>query len=113
MCRLTSAGQACITDLRPNTRATGRTQTSMRFIHTADWHLGRLFHGVHLTDDQRHVLGGQFVDLVKSAKPDLLIVAGDVYDRAVPPPDAVQLLDDLLSTIVLDLRVPVLLIAGN
>jgi exonuclease SbcD len=85
----------------------------MRFIHTADWHLGRLFHGVHLTDDQRHLLGGQFVDLVKAARPDLLIVAGDVYDRAVPPPDAVQLLDDLLSTLVLELQVPVLLIAGN
>src|SRR4051794_34748200 len=85
----------------------------MRFIHTADWHLGRLFHGVHLTDDQRHVLAGQFVDLVKDAKPQLVIVAGDVYDRAVPPPDAVELLDDLLSTLVLDLEVPVLLIAGN
>jgi exonuclease SbcD len=85
----------------------------MRFIHTADWHLGRLFHGVHLTDDQRHVLGGQFVDLVKDVRPQLVIVAGDVYDRAVPPPDAVELLDDLLSSLVLDLRVPVLLIAGN
>jgi exonuclease SbcD len=85
----------------------------MRFIHTADWHLGRLFHGVHLTDDQRHVLAGQFVDLVRETKPNLVIVAGDVYDRAVPPPDAVELLDDLLSTLVLDLQVPVLLIAGN
>jgi exonuclease SbcD len=59
------------------------------------------------------VLGGQFVDLVRDAKPDLVIVAGDVYDRAVPPPDAVELLDDLLSTLVLDLQVPVLLVAGN
>ena len=85
----------------------------MRFIHTADWHLGRLFHGVHLTDDQRHLLAGQFTDLVRDAKPDVVIVAGDVYDRAVPPPDAVQLLDEILSTLVLDLGVPVLLIAGN
>lgn len=87
----------------------------MRFIHTADWHLGRLFHGVHLTDDQRHVLlgPGGFVDLVRDARPDLVIVAGDIYDRAVPPPDAVQLLDDVLSRLVLDLAVPVVLIAGN
>ncbi len=85
----------------------------MRFIHTADWHLGRLFHGVHLTDDQRHVLAGQFLDLVRDARPDAVIVAGDVYDRAVPPPDAVALLDELLSRLVLDLKVPTILIAGT
>src|SRR5260221_72354 len=47
----------------------------MRFIHTADWHLGRLFHGVHLTEDQAYVLD-QFVGLVKEAKPDVVLVAG-------------------------------------
>jgi exonuclease SbcD len=84
----------------------------MRFIHTADWHLGRLFYGVHLTDDQSCVLD-QFVELVKESKPDIVIVAGDIYDRAVPPVEAVELLDDVLTRITLDLRVPVLLIAGN
>ena len=57
----------------------------MRFIHTADWHLGRLFHGVHLTEDQRYALM-QFVELVRDSKPDAVLVAGDIYDRAVPPP---------------------------
>lgn len=84
----------------------------MRFIHTADWHLGRLFHGVHLTEDQAHVLD-QLVDLIRATKPHALVVSGDVYDRAVPPADAVELLDDTLCRIVLDLRTPVLLIAGN
>lgn len=84
----------------------------MKFLHTADWHLGRLFHGVHLTQDQEYVLE-QVVQLVKEAKPDALLVCGDVYDRAVPPPEAVSLLDDVLSRIVLGCRVPVLLIAGN
>ncbi|MDB5355712.1 MAG: exonuclease SbcCD subunit [Phycisphaerales bacterium] len=84
----------------------------MRFIHTADWHLGRLFHGGHLTDDQAHVLD-QLVDLCRDAKPDALLVAGDVYDRAVPPPEAVGLLDDVLSRLVLDLEIPVVMIAGN
>lgn len=84
----------------------------MRFIHTADWHLGRLFHGVHLTDDQAHVLR-QLVDLVRDAKPDAIIIAGDVYDRAVPPPEAVELLDEILSRLIIDLKVPVLVIAGN
>ncbi len=84
----------------------------MRFLHTADWHLGRLFHGSYLTEDQAHVLD-QFVALVKDEKPDAVLICGDVYDRAVPPADAVRLLDDVLSRLVLDLRVPVIMIAGN
>ena len=84
----------------------------MRFIHTADWHLGRLFHGQHLTEDQAVVLD-QLVGLAHEARPDVIVVAGDIYDRAVPPPEAVELLDDVLSRLVLDLRIPVILIAGN
>lgn len=84
----------------------------MRFLHTSDWHLGRLFHGVHLTEDQRHVLD-QLVDLARDAKVDAVLIAGDVYDRAVPPPEAVELLDDVLARLVLDVKVPVVMIAGN
>jgi exonuclease SbcD len=84
----------------------------MRLIHTADWHLGRIFHQVHLTVDQAYVLD-QLIGLVKETQPDVVLVSGDIYDRAVPPPDAVRLLDDVLSRIVLGLTVPVVLIAGN
>jgi exonuclease SbcD len=84
----------------------------MRFIHTGDWHLGRLMHGEHLTEDQAHVLE-QLKDLVRDCRPDALLISGDVYDRAVPPPDAVALLDDFLSQLVLDLNVAVIVIAGN
>jgi exonuclease SbcD len=85
---------------------------SMRFIHTADWHLGRVFHGVHLTEDQAVALE-RLVEIVKETRPDAIVVAGDIYDRAVPPPDAVELLDDVLSRLVLDLKIPTILIAGN
>lgn len=84
----------------------------MRFLHTADWHLGRIFHNVHLTDDQAYVLE-QFVALAKEAGPDAIVIAGDVYDRAVPPPEAVRLLDEVFSRLALDCRVPVIVIAGN
>lgn len=84
----------------------------MRFVHTADWHLGRIFYGVHLTGDQAHVLD-QVIDLVKASKAAALVVAGDVFDRAVPPPEAVDLLDDVLSRLALDVGVPVIVIAGN
>lgn len=84
----------------------------MRYIHTADWHLGRLFHGLHLTDDQDYLLK-QFVDLAREARPDAVLVAGDVYDRAVPPPEAVEVLDEVLARLVGDLGIPVVMIAGN
>ena len=84
----------------------------MRFIHTADWHLGRTFHNVSLVDDQAHVLD-QVVALVKETRADALVVAGDVYDRAVPPTDAVRLLGDVLERVVVGLEVPVVMIAGN
>jgi DNA repair protein SbcD/Mre11 len=84
----------------------------MRFIHTADWHLGRLFHGVHLTDDQAYALD-QLVGLAKEARVDAVLIAGDIYDRAIPPPEAVQLLDEVISRLVVNHHVPIVMIGGN
>ena len=55
----------------------------MRFLHTADWHLGRIFYGQYLTDDQAHVLENQFFSILKDEKIDGILLAGDVFDRAV------------------------------
>ena len=84
----------------------------MKFFHTADWHLGKIVQGVHMTEDQAVILK-QFIEAVKKEQPDAVIIAGDLYDRPIPPTEAVQLLDDVLSTIVLDLHTPVIAIAGN
>lgn len=84
----------------------------MRFIHTADWHLGRLFHGLHLTDDQSYILD-DFVKLVADSKVDAVLIAGDIYDRSVPPAAAVQLLDEVLTKLAVELETSVILIAGN
>ena len=84
----------------------------MRLIHTADWHLGRLFHGHHLTGDQAAVLE-RLVELVGVVRPAAVLVAGDLYDRAVPPTEAVELLDHILTEIVVRLGVPVVAISGN
>ena len=84
----------------------------MKFIHTSDWHIGRQFHSVSLLDDQRHVLD-QIVAHIKDEAVDAVIIAGDIYDRSVPPAAAVSLLDEMLNTICSDLGVPVLLIPGN
>lgn len=84
----------------------------MRILHTADWHLGRTLYEVRLLEDQAYVLD-RIVEAVAEARPDAVVVAGDLFDRAVPPADAVRLLDDALSRIVLGLGVPVVAIAGN
>src|ERR1700712_3320450 len=72
----------------------------MRFLHTSDWHLGRTLHGVDLIQAQRAVLD-QLRDLV-IAPPDgiaidAVLVAGDIFDRAVPPVEAVSLFADILA----------------
>lgn len=84
----------------------------MRLIHTADWHLGRLFHNQHLTTDQDYVLK-QLVELAAEVEPAAVVVAGDLYDRAVPPTEAVDLLDHVLTELVDRLGIPVIAIAGN
>ena len=84
----------------------------MKFFHTADWHLGKIVQGVHMTEDQAVILK-QFIEAVKNEQPDAVIISGDLYDRPIPPTEAVQLLDDVLSTIVLELHTPVIAIAGN
>lgn len=84
----------------------------MKIFHTADWHLGKLVQGVYMTEDQRFVLQ-QFLDAIDEEKPDVVIIAGDLYDRALPPVEAVDLLDETLVEIVMRRKVPVLSIAGN
>ena len=84
----------------------------MKILHTADWHIGRHFHNVSLLDDQRHVLD-QLLEIIVAENVDAVIIAGDIYDRSVPPAEAVALLNDTLHTIVDDLKVPVIMIAGN
>lgn len=84
----------------------------MRFLHTSDWHLGRAFFGASLLEDQVHVLE-QLVAVAVGAKVDAVLLAGDVYDRSTPPADAVELLDDTLTRLVIGHGIPVVMIAGN
>jgi exonuclease SbcD len=85
----------------------------MRFLHTADWHLGRTLGGHPLLEDQAHILLGALIEALRDTRPDALLVAGDVFDRAVPPAEAVELLDDIVGRVVVDLGVPMVVIPGN
>ncbi|MEU9483532.1 exonuclease SbcCD subunit D [Streptomyces decoyicus] len=83
----------------------------MRFLHTSDWHLGRSFHRVSLLSAQRAFLD-HLVETVRAREIDAVLVAGDVYDRAVPPLAAVELFDDALHRLA-GLGVPTVMISGN
>jgi len=85
----------------------------MRIFHTADWHLGKLLHGESLNEDQAYILSS-ITNLAVESEPDVIIIAGDLYDRAVPPASAVRLLSDTLVALNEKLpEVPILAIAGN
>jgi exonuclease SbcD len=83
----------------------------MRLLHTSDWHIGRSLHGTDLLAEQEQVLGG-LADVVSAEGVDVVVVAGDVYDRAVPSADATA----VLSRVVARLRrtgATVVLTPGN
>ncbi|MEV0926911.1 exonuclease SbcCD subunit D [Streptomyces spongiicola] len=83
----------------------------MRFLHTSDWHLGRTFHRVSLLGAQQAFLD-HLVTTALAHEVDAVLVAGDVYDRAVPPLAAVELFDDVLHRLA-DAGVPTVMISGN
>ncbi|MGQ4512831.1 exonuclease SbcCD subunit D C-terminal domain-containing protein [Streptomyces sp. DW26H14] len=83
----------------------------MRFLHTSDWHLGRSFHRVSLLDAQAAFLD-HLVATVRERDVDAVLVAGDVYDRAVPPLAAVELFDRALHRLA-GAGVPTVMISGN
>ena len=85
----------------------------MRFLHTADWHLGRIFYGQYLTDDQAYVLEHQFFTILKEEKIDGILLAGDVFDRAVPPIEAIELWDSIITCLAMDYKVPLFVVSGN
>jgi exonuclease SbcD len=86
----------------------------MRFLHTSDWHLGRSLHGVDLLDAQRDVLahiGRLVADPPDGVPVDAVLVSGDIYDRAVPPVEAISLLAECLAE--LTHHTTVIITAGN
>jgi exonuclease SbcD len=83
----------------------------MRLLHTSDWHLGRSFHGVGMLDAQRSFVD-QLVATVERDGVDVVLIAGDVYDRALPGVDVVHLLDDALVRLT-SAGAKVVLTSGN
>lgn len=83
----------------------------MRILHTADLHIGKSVHDFSMLEDQRAILT-QITEILRREKIDVMLLAGDIYDRTVPSAQAVTLLDEFLTK-VSRMKIPVIAISGN
>jgi exonuclease SbcD len=83
----------------------------VRILHTSDWHLGRHFHGQGMLAHQA-AYADHLIATIEAEEVDLVVVSGDVYDRALPPVDAVQLADDTFARLAAS-RARVVMTSGN
>lgn len=84
----------------------------MKIFHMGDWHIGKLVNGFYMTEDQEFIIE-QIYKAIEKEKPDVVLIAGDLYDRSVPPVHAVELLNKTMKKIVKDLNTKVIALAGN
>lgn len=84
----------------------------MRFLHTADWHIGRRLHGFDLTDEQNHAFE-QIEQIALDEHVDGIIIAGDLYDRSMPAETSVAQLNQMLQQLNLVDKLPIYAISGN
>lgn len=84
----------------------------MKFVHIGDLHLGKVIHQCSLLHIQRELLW-QLLEQMKSQDIHVLLIAGDIYDRFIPSQDAVNLLDEFITTALLDYQIKIYMISGN
>ncbi|MEI5995145.1 exonuclease SbcCD subunit D [Candidatus Enterococcus mansonii] len=84
----------------------------MRFLHTADWHIGKKLHGYDLLEEQADAFQ-QIIGIAKTEKVDAIVVAGDLYDRSVPSVEAIEVFNRMIVEMNLQEKFPVLAISGN
>lgn len=85
---------------------------SLKIIHTGDWHIGKIVNEFSMLEEQKYILE-QLIAVIDREKPDALVIAGDIYDRSIPPVEAVELVDEVFNKVLLELKVPILAISGN
>ena len=84
----------------------------MKILHTADWHLGKFVNGFSMLEDQKYILE-KLIDSLENNLIDVLVISGDIFDRAIAPQEAVKLLDETIYKVILDLNIKILIIPGN
>ncbi|MCG7339544.1 exonuclease SbcCD subunit D [Staphylococcus sp. ACRSN] len=84
----------------------------MKIIHTADWHLGRIINGKSLLEDQAYILE-QFIREMEQQHPDVIVIAGDLYDTSYPNKEAILLLEHTIKRLNLEMGIAIIMISGN
>jgi len=84
----------------------------MKFIHTSDWHLGKILHEHSLIEDQKYILQ-RLLTLIEENPHDALIIAGDIYDRSMPSAEATDLFSWFITTLRSFSSIPIVIIPGN
>lgn len=84
----------------------------MRLLHLADLHIGKIIYEQSLLEDQKYMLN-EIVKIIETEKVDAVLMSGDIYDRSVPPSEAVEVLNDFLNMLIKVLKIKVFVISGN
>lgn len=84
----------------------------MKILHLGDLHIGKKVKEFNLIEDQKYVID-QLIEFVERNIPNVVVISGDLYDRAIPPVEAIEVVNGFLNKIVLELKIPVIAIAGN
>ncbi|ERK57626.1 exonuclease SbcCD, D subunit [Gemella bergeri ATCC 700627] len=84
----------------------------VRILHTADWHIGKKLQRISLLEDQEYIIN-QIINQIEKYHPELLIIAGDLYDKSIPSKEATHLLQQALSDINIKHNLPIVAISGN
>ena len=84
----------------------------MKIMHLADLHIGKTILEQSLLEDQKYMLN-QIINIIKQENVNIVLIAGDVFDRTVPSSEAVELLDDFLNSLIKELKIKVFMISGN
>lgn len=84
----------------------------MKLLHLADLHIGKIIYEQSLIEDQKYMLN-EIIKIVEKEKVDAVLLSGDIYDRSVPPSDAVEVLNDFLNMLIKVSKVKVFVISGN
>ncbi|MDU7966774.1 MAG: exonuclease subunit SbcD [Paeniclostridium sordellii] len=73
----------------------------MKIIHTSDWHIGKIVNEFSMIEDQKYILN-KLIELIEIEDPKVLLIAGDIYDRSIPPVEAVELLNETLNKLIIE-----------
>ncbi len=85
----------------------------MKILHTSDWHLGKIFYGRSMIEDQAYFINEIFYQTLIKEKPDLVILAGDIFDRQIAPLEAISLFNEVILKLGDELKIPFVVISGN